>query len=132
MEQNSRVIVMLNGSEEESQETYAYLSPSQIEVASGDFVIKQTEINLEPSYTETVLIITHSRTGESKKISHLKYLNWPEHQFPDEEDILKFVVMMNIKKNNFSSKQMRIANVCQVLLLYMGMLPSDERLRFVR
>ncbi|CAH2100798.1 unnamed protein product [Euphydryas editha] len=99
--ENTRVIVMLNGSEEEAQQSYLYLSPSQTEIISGDFKIKQKEIHEEKDYTETEIIITHLHAGQSKKVSHLKYLNWPEHTFPHEEDILQFLVMMNKKNEEF-------------------------------
>ncbi|AEE09507.1 protein tyrosine phosphatase [Cotesia vestalis bracovirus] len=100
-QENTRVIVMLNGSEEEAQQSYPYLSPSQSEIISGDFTIKQKEINLETYYTETVLIITHLKTGESKRVSHLKFLNWPEHTFPHEEEILQFLRIMNERNAEF-------------------------------
>ncbi|KAH0557369.1 hypothetical protein KQX54_004798 [Cotesia glomerata] len=100
-EENTRVIVMLNGSEEEEQQSYPYLTPSQIDIISGDFKIKQKERNEEKDYTETVLIITHLHTGQSKRVIHLKYLKWSEHTFPDKEDILQFLAMMNERNEDF-------------------------------
>ncbi|KAG8039250.1 hypothetical protein G9C98_003557 [Cotesia typhae] len=100
-QENTCVIVMLNGSEEEAQQSYPYLFPSQSEIIAGDFIIKQKEINLETYYTETVLIITHLKTGGSKRVSHLKYLNWPEHTFPHEKEILQFVRIMNERNAEF-------------------------------
>ncbi|CAG17386.1 PTPM [Bracoviriform congregatae] len=100
-EENTRVIVMLNGSEEEAQQSYPYLSSSQTDIISGDFKIKQKERNEEKDYTETVLIITHLNTGQSKRVSHFKYLHWPEHTFPHEEDILKFLEIINNRNAEF-------------------------------
>ncbi|CAH2098482.1 unnamed protein product [Euphydryas editha] len=91
---NTRVIVMINGSEQESD---PYISPSQNEIIAGDFKIKTIERNEEIYYTETIIIITHLPTGRLNKVSHFKYLNWPENEFPHGEEIMMFLGIINKK-----------------------------------
>nr|ACE75168.1 protein tyrosine phosphatase [Glyptapanteles flavicoxis] len=97
-QENSRIIVKLSGGEEESKlNCIPYFSSNQYNNIIGDFIVKQEKIRLEYYYTETVLSITHIRTGESKTVHHYNYWNWPEDKFPDRRELLEFLLVMNKK-----------------------------------
>nr|ACE75283.1 protein tyrosine phosphatase [Glyptapanteles flavicoxis] len=99
---NSRVIVMLSGVEEELQpNSISYFSSNQNDTIFGDFIVTQKEINLENSYTETVLSITCIQTGHSRIVHHFNYWNWHRCGFPKEEEFLEFLLAINKKYQDF-------------------------------
>lgn len=101
-ENNSHVIVMLSGTEEELQpNSIPYFSSNQNNTIFRDYIVTQEAMNLEKYYTETVLSITCIQTGDSKIVHHFNYWNWLKHEFPEEEEFLKFLLVINRKYQEF-------------------------------
>ena len=100
-QENTHVIVMLNGTEESQFNVYPYFYSDANDAIFGNFIIKVKEINLEYDYIETVISMTEMQTGKSRIITHLKYLSWPENIYPTEESFLQFLLNVNRKQHKY-------------------------------
>lgn len=106
---DSHVIVMLNGTKKNSQLTnLQYFSSNKDNTILKEFVIKEEDIKLSPHYTTTQLNVTHKRTGEIREIHHFKYLNWLETGLPDPKIFLDFLLTVNKKDQQYFKKALEL------------------------
>ncbi|KAG8036255.1 hypothetical protein G9C98_004835 [Cotesia typhae] len=97
-QENSRVIVMLNGTKEQSeQRNLQYFSPTEDNTLINEFIIKEERVKRYSHYTKTTLKVIHIDTGEVRLIYHFKYLNWPEDETPDVKMLIDFLMAVNRK-----------------------------------
>ncbi|XP_044582933.1 tyrosine-protein phosphatase non-receptor type 9-like [Cotesia glomerata] len=91
-QENSRIIVMLNGTKQESQPTsLRYFCVTQDHTTVKQFIIKQQSTRRKSHYMHTALSIVHRSSGESRVIHHFKYFDWTETDAPDVGLILDFL-----------------------------------------
>nr|ACE75256.1 protein tyrosine phosphatase [Glyptapanteles flavicoxis] len=108
-QENSRVIVMLNGTEQQQQvQNLKYFSPNQDLTIITEFIIKKERIKLKPHYTQTTLKVIHIQTGESRLIHHFKYLDWLETGVPDVKTFLDFMIAVNRKDQQYFRKVVQV------------------------
>ncbi|ABK63343.1 protein tyrosine phosphatase [Cotesia plutellae polydnavirus] len=94
-QENSRIIVMLNGTKQESQPTSPqYFCVTQDHMLK-EFIIKEESIKMESHYMYTQLIILHRSSGESRMIHHFKYFDWIETGVPDVGSFLELLLIVN-------------------------------------
>lgn len=107
-QENSRVIVMLNGTKEQSEQPKSrnlqYFAPTKDNTLIKDFIIKEKRVMLHSHYTKTTLKVTHIETGEVRLIHHFKYLNWPEDTTPDVKMVIDFLMAVNRKDQAYFRK----------------------------
>ncbi|KAG8033937.1 hypothetical protein G9C98_008418 [Cotesia typhae] len=97
-QENSRVIVMLNGTKEQSeQRNLQYFSPTEDNTLINEFIIKEERVKRYSHYTKTTLKVIHIDTGEVRLIYHFKYLNWPEDETPEVKMLIDFLMAVNRK-----------------------------------
>lgn len=71
-QENSRVIVMLNGTKEQSEPwNIQYFASTQDNVLIKELIIREERIELNSHYTKTTLNVMHINTGEIRVIKHL-------------------------------------------------------------
>ncbi|CAH2088308.1 unnamed protein product [Euphydryas editha] len=113
-QENSRVIVMLNGTKEQSEQSgqseqselrnLQYFAPTQDNTLIKDFIIKEERIKRNSHYTKTNLKVTYIETGEVRLIHHFKYLDWPDNEVPDIKNLIDFLVVVNRKDQAYFKK----------------------------
>ncbi|CAD6244026.1 GSCOCT00013211001.2-RA-CDS [Cotesia congregata] len=109
-QENSRIIVMLNGTKHESQPTsLQYFCVTQDHTILKKFVIKQESIRRESHYVYTKLSIVHSSSGEVRVIHHFKYVDWIETGVPDVGSFLDLLLAVN-KQDQYYFKKALLPN----------------------
>ncbi|XP_074114579.1 tyrosine-protein phosphatase non-receptor type 2-like [Cotesia typhae] len=107
-QENSRIIVMLNGTKQESQPpSPQYFCMTQDHILK-EFIIKEEIIRMESHYMYTQLIIVHISSGESRMIHHFKYFDWIEIGVPDVGSFLELLLIVN-KQDQYYFKQSLLA-----------------------
>ncbi|CAS06632.1 protein tyrosine phosphatase, partial [Bracoviriform glomeratae] len=110
-QENSRVIVMLNGTKQQSEQleprNLQYFAPIQDNTLIKDFIIKEERIKRNSHYIQTTLKVTHLETGKVRLIHHFKYLDWPENVAPDVNKLIDFLLAANRKYQAFFRKMLK-------------------------
>nr|AGO14411.1 PTP-H [Cotesia sesamiae Mombasa bracovirus] len=108
-QENSRIIVMLNGTKQELQPpSPQYFCMTQDHAILKEFIIKEESIRMESHYMYTQLIIVHISSGESRMIHHFKYFDWIETGVPDVGSFLELLLIVN-KQDQYYFKQSLLA-----------------------
>ncbi|AEE09474.1 protein tyrosine phosphatase [Cotesia vestalis bracovirus] len=111
-QENSRIIVMLNGTKQESKPTSPqYLCVNQDHAILKQFIIKEESIRMESHFMYTELRILHRSSGDSRVIHHFKYFDWTETDAPDVGLILDFLLKVN-KQDQYYFKRTILTNQC--------------------
>ncbi|CAD6244697.1 GSCOCT00013427001.2-RA-CDS [Cotesia congregata] len=111
-QENSRVIVMLNGTKQQSEpRNLQYFAATQDNTLIKEFIIKEERVKLNSYYTKTTLKVTHLETGEVRVIHHFKYLNWPENEAPDIKEVIDFLLAVNRKDQAYFRKVLKTNQV---------------------
>nr|ACE75309.1 protein tyrosine phosphatase [Glyptapanteles indiensis] len=101
-QENSNIIVMLNGTRQKSQPTsQQYFSVNQDHTILKEFIIKEESIRMKAHYIYTELTICHRSSGESRKIHHFKFLDWLETGIPDVKLFLDFLLTVNKQDQHY-------------------------------
>ncbi|KAG8033946.1 hypothetical protein G9C98_008427 [Cotesia typhae] len=127
-QENSRIIVMLNGTKQESQPPRPqYFCMTQDHILK-EFIIKEESIRMESHYMYTQLIIVHISSGESRMIHHFKYFDWIEIGVPDVGSFLELLLIVNkqdqyyfkrtIVTNQRPAKPIVVADICLYQMIH--------------
>ncbi|CAH2088486.1 unnamed protein product [Euphydryas editha] len=109
-QENSRIIVMLNVTKQESQPTsLQYFCVTQDHTTLKQFIIKEECIRRESHYMHTVLSIVHRSSGEVRVIHHFKYFDWTETGVPDAGSFHEFLLAVN-KQDQYYFKKALLPN----------------------
>ncbi|XP_061704199.1 tyrosine-protein phosphatase non-receptor type 9-like [Cydia pomonella] len=105
-QENSRVIVMLNGTKSETP-SVQYFPSNQDHIILKEFIIKTESIRMKPQYIGTKLTVIHKQTGDSRTMHHFKYLEWLENAIPDPQLFLEFLLAVNTQEQQYLVEAMQ-------------------------
>ncbi len=101
-QEDSNIIVMLNGTKKKSQLTsMQYFPTNQDHTILKEFIIKEESKRMEAHYNYTALTLYHRSTGKSRIIHHFKYLDWPKDSVPDVKLFINFLLIVNKQDHHY-------------------------------
>ncbi|KAH9520385.1 Tyrosine-protein phosphatase non-receptor type 9 [Bulinus truncatus] len=88
-----RIIVMLTRTVERSRMKCGQYWPSDEETDEqfDEFIVYNQAITENDDFTETVLVLNNTNTGESIQILHLQFTSWPDYGVPPAAPFLDFL-----------------------------------------
>ncbi|XP_024893489.1 tyrosine-protein phosphatase non-receptor type 9-like isoform X2 [Temnothorax curvispinosus] len=65
------------------------------EVQSGGFIVTTLEVDTNPDYTVSMLLLTNNKTGETREVCHMRYTVWPDYGVPQSaKALLQFLSLV--------------------------------------
>lgn len=70
------------------------------EFSAGDFTVTTLEVNTNPDYTISMLLLTNDKTEETREVSHMLYTAWPDYGVPQSaKALLQFLSLVRQQQN---------------------------------
>ncbi|XP_014216580.1 tyrosine-protein phosphatase non-receptor type 9 isoform X2 [Copidosoma floridanum] len=70
------------------------------QVSAGGFTITTLEVDTNPDYTISKLLLTNNKTEETREISHMFYTAWPDYGVPESaKALLQFLTLVRQQQN---------------------------------
>ncbi|OXU28437.1 hypothetical protein TSAR_008409 [Trichomalopsis sarcophagae] len=101
-EQQTLVIVMTTRVVERGRTKCAqYWGPEPgDQVTAGNFTITSLEVDTNPDYTITKLLLTNNKTEETREVCHMLYTAWPDYGVPQSaKALLQFLSLVRQQQN---------------------------------
>ncbi|XP_035734056.1 tyrosine-protein phosphatase non-receptor type 9-like isoform X2 [Vespa mandarinia] len=101
-EQQTLVIVMTTRVVERGRTKCAqYWGPEPgDEVQAGGFTVTTLEVDINPDYTISMLLLTNNKTDETREVCHMLYTAWPDYGVPQSaRALLQFLSLVRQQQN---------------------------------
>ncbi|KAI4500722.1 hypothetical protein M0802_004314 [Mischocyttarus mexicanus] len=101
-EQQTLVIVMTTRVIERGRTKCAqYWGPKPgDEVQAGGFTVTTLEVDINPDYTISMLLLTNNKTDETREVCHMLYTAWPDYGVPQSaRALLQFLSLVRHQQN---------------------------------
>uniref|UniRef100_A0A0C9QC45 Ptpn9_0 protein n=1 Tax=Fopius arisanus TaxID=64838 RepID=A0A0C9QC45_9HYME len=101
-EQQTLVVVMTTRVVERGRTKCAqYWGPEPgDEVSIGGFTVTTLEVDTNPDYTISMLLLTNTKTEESREVCHMLYTAWPDYGVPQSaRALLQFLSLVRQQQN---------------------------------
>ncbi|TGZ50105.1 Tyrosine-protein phosphatase non-receptor type 9 [Temnothorax longispinosus] len=96
-EQQTLVVVMTTRVVERGRTKCAqYWGPEPgDEVQAGGFTVTTLEVDTNPDYTVSMLLLTNNKTDETREVCHMRYTVWPDYGVPQSaKALLQFLSLV--------------------------------------
>lgn len=101
-EQQTLVVVMTTRVVERGRTKCAqYWAPEPGDkVQAGNFTVTTLEVDTNPDYTISMLLLTNNKTDESREVCHMLYTAWPDYGVPQSaRALLQFLALVRQQQN---------------------------------
>ncbi|XP_050490841.1 tyrosine-protein phosphatase non-receptor type 9 [Bombus huntii] len=101
-EQQTLVVVMTTRVVERGRTKCAqYWGPEPgDEVQAGGFTVTTLEVDTNPDYTISMLLLTNNKTDEAREVCHMLYTAWPDYGVPQSaRALLQFLALVRQQQN---------------------------------
>ncbi|KOX76861.1 Tyrosine-protein phosphatase non-receptor type 9 [Melipona quadrifasciata] len=101
-EQQTLVVVMTTRVVERTRTKCAqYWGPEPgDEVQAGGFTVTTLEVDTNPDYTISMLLLTNNKTDEAREVCHMLYTAWPDYGVPQSaRALLQFLALVRQQQN---------------------------------